>query len=245
LSRWPKILFLICLPLEGFQAPPEAAAAFDQYAKKVEDGFTQRPISKFLWLDAHPEKKSLVWLSQPLIEPVETKNVGDAILQHWIGAICLTAVEPSRVRDLVLNFADWKYFFKPIVSDSKLVKREDPKFDATVRFSRRQIRPVVLDTTATAKYEEIDPAHASIPIHFTKIEEVRSDEGYLYRMNMYWRLEDADGGTWVEIELLTLSRDPGRMNVNRILTGFVQNFPRDLLNVMINDRLRGSFRLGK
>src|SRR5204863_7409514 len=33
------------------------------------------------------------------------------------------------------------------------------------------------------------------------------DRGFLWRLNSYWRYVQADGGVWVDVESLTLSRD--------------------------------------
>jgi hypothetical protein len=42
----------------------------------------------------------------------------------------------------------------------------------------------------------------------TRIEEVGgSDHGFLWRLNSYWRYEQAPGGVLVELDSITLSRD--------------------------------------
>jgi hypothetical protein len=47
-------------------------------------------------------------------------------------------------------------------------------------------------------------------------------------MNTYLRMEQADNGVYVEIEMITLARQTGGLiNTSRFLTGF-QSFPHEL-----------------
>lgn len=242
--------------------PPATAAAFDRYVKLTEEEQAKRSKpGNFLWLDSHPERRTLVWMNQPLIAPIKTLDGGNEIevpdgsLQDWLGAIYLDGATLERVRDMVLNYADYKYFFKQQVIESRLVKREGDRFDSFLRVHKRQIRAVVLNINASAQYTSLDPTHAYIVCHSTHIGEVNSpnekkqedqerdpqDEyGYLWRLNVYWRFAQVDNGVYAEVELISLSRAAGSLSAGRFLNGFVQNFPREFTEGMI-EGLRVAF----
>ena len=227
---------------------PETAAAFDHYVKLTEEGFAKRTSSNFLWLDGKPKQKNLVWLGQTVIEPNKTLEFGHEIdipaglLQDWIGTLFVDGETLNRVRDMILNFADFKIYFKQQIIDSKLVKRDGDHFDAFLRFSKRQVTPIVLNTQLSTVYTTVDPTRAYIVTRATHIGEVahpnkkntydqeRSPEeeaGYLWRLNYYWHLEQADDGVYAELELITLSRPGGGFHAGRFLSGF-EAFPREI-----------------
>ena len=254
-----RYLPLLAGALSGLPAAelkPETAAAFDRYVKLTEDGFAKNQgFENFLWLDHHPKEKSLVWLSQSVIAPLQTLDQGqaievpDGVIQHWLGVVYLEGITLDRVRDVALNFADYKTFFKQEVIDSKLIKHNGEQFDALVRFYKAQISTVVLNVNLTAKYTLLDPTRLYIACRSTHIGEVehprnkkkydqeRSPEdaaGDLWRLNMYWRLQQSDNGVYVELEVLSLARETGGIiNPSRLLKGF-QAFPRELTQGIID-----------
>ena len=57
---------------------------------------------------------------------------------------------------------------------------------------------------------------------------VGEDGGYLWRMNLYWRLEQEDDGVFAECHSLSLSRDIPR-GVGWIVKPFVRSMPRESL----------------
>ena len=214
----------------------------------------------FLWLDQHPKEKTMVWMSQNFLVPQDTVDSGqkieipDGVLQHWLGAVYLETATFERVRDMLLDYANYKNFFKEQVKDSKLVKRENDNFQASLRLQKKQITQVVLNLDLSAEYKSLDPAHASIVSRATKIGEVersgqkRSSDAdtasdrqnaYLWRLNIYWRLEQADVGVYAEAELISLTPPSGTLHPGRYLNGF-QSFPHDLISGFL-DGLQRAF----
>jgi hypothetical protein len=241
---------------------PEAVAAFDRYTMLVEEQIKARVgPHNFLWLDEHPKEKSLAWFSQDVIAPLKMLDnskeipVPEGLIQDWIGAIFLEGYPLERVRDVITGFADYKNAFKQQVSDSRMVKRDGDRFDAFLRIHKRQLQSVTLNTSISADYTTLDPSRAYLICRSTHIgealhvnkknspEEERSPEdeyGYLWRMNLYWRLQYADNGVYAEVELISLSRDPAGHRLGNLLNGFVQNFPREFVVGFI-DGLRQAF----
>lgn len=79
---------------------------------------------------------------------------------------------------------------------------------------------VVYDTEHDVRYRMVGPGRAVSSSIATRIVEVEDagtaserglpageDRGFLWRLNSYWRYQEADGGVLVELESLTLSRD--------------------------------------
>jgi hypothetical protein len=241
---------------------PETTAAFDHYVKVTEEGVEKRTGFSFLWLEQNVKQKNLVWLGQTVIEPKKTLDQGqdidvpDGLLQDWMGAIFLEGATIERVRDMLLNFADYKSYFNRQIIESQLVKRDGDHLDGFLRFYKRQVTPIVLNTQLSALYTSVDPSRAYIVFRSTHIgeaahpkkrntyEQERSPEvavGNLWRLDVYWRLHQADDGVYAELELISLSRPGGGLHAGRFLSGF-QSFPRELEEGFL-DGLRAAFPL--
>jgi hypothetical protein len=240
--------------LHGAELKPETAAAFNRYVKLAEEAMQARSTPEnFLWLDQHPKEKTMAWMSQSFVIPQETLDQGEKIeapngsIQHWLGVTYLELATLERVRDMLLDYGDYKTFFKEQVVESKLVKREDPRFDASLRLHKKQITQIVLNVDLTAEYNTLDPKHGTIMSRSTRISEgqrsgkkdtgekeqpAENQNGYLWRLNIYWRLEQADVGVFVELETISLSRAAGALHPGRYLNGF-QSFPQELTGAFI------------
>jgi hypothetical protein len=244
--------------LQAADPNPETIAAFDHYVKLTEDGFAKhRGFEDYLWLDHHPDEKSLVWLQQSVVRPMQTLDQGKEIevpggeIQHWLGAVFVERADTDadHLRGLLLNFAGYKDFFPEQIVDSKLNKREGDDFDFLLRFYKKQFNTVVLNVDESAKYTLIDPYKWTVACHSThigeaehpknkkKLDEERLPEeaaGYLWRLNFYWRVQQADNGCYVELEVIALTpQEAGRLHPSRYLAGF-QSFPQGLTQYLIS-----------
>lgn len=249
------LLFFVSAGLRAADLKPETIAAFDRYVKLTEEGFGKNQgFENFLWLDRHPKEKSMVWLQQQVVTPLRTLDQGveievpDGVIQHWLGVVYLENTDADHVRGLLTNFAGYKDFFKQQIVESKLEKNEGDRFDFFLRLYRKQVSTVVLNVHETAKLTIIDPKRWWVACHSTRIGEVehprnkkKLDEerpaeegaGYLWRMNFYWRAQQADNGVYVELELITLARPAGGiLDASKYLTGF-QSYPHDLTQYLM------------
>jgi hypothetical protein len=173
------------------------------------------------------------------------------VIQHWLGAVYLERADADadHVRGLLMNFAGYKDFFKGQIIDSRQTKHEGDDYDFTLRFYKKQFSTVVLNVNESAKYTLIDPTHwtlacrsthigeAEHPKNKKKLDEERAPEdaaGYLWRLNLYWRVQQSDNGVYVELETISLARqEGGRINPSRLLVG-LQSFPQDLTQYLID-----------
>jgi hypothetical protein len=254
-----------CLPLlligalSGLQADdlkPETAAAFGRYIKLTEANFdAQKGFEDFLWLDHHPNEKSLVWLQQSVVKPLQTLDQGkeievpDGVIQHWLGATYLENTDIEKMRATVINFAPYKDWFRAQIIQSNLTRHEGDTTDVAFRFYKKQFKTMVLNVNETCKYIPIDEqrfravchsthvGEAEYPKNKKKLDQERAPEdaaGYLWRLNFYWRIQQADNGCYVELEVISLARqEGGRLSPSRYLTGF-QSFPQDLTQYLID-----------
>jgi hypothetical protein len=260
--RYLPLLMCTLAGLPAAEVKPETAAAFDRYVKLTEDGFAASTgFNNFLWLDHHPKEKSLVWLGQSVVTPMQTLDQGkaievpDGVLQHWLGVVYLEDADIDHVRGLLLNLEGYKDFFKEQIIESKVKKHEGDQYEFSLRFYRKQLSTVVLNVDETGKYTLIDPMKWTFASHSTRIGEAEHPKkkkkldqdrppedaaGYLWRFNLYLRAQQSENGVYVEMQVITLARETsGLINTSRFLTGF-QNFPHDFTEYIM-DTLQNIF----
>jgi hypothetical protein len=247
LQRLAAILLLVnAARVQATVLRSETAQAFDHYVQLTEAESKQRMRpGKFLWIDQHPRAKSQLWLGQPLIQAHKTLDHGeeidvpDGLVQDWIGDMFLPGVTLNKVREILQDYANYKVYFKPEVIESRAVKHEGDRFEVFLRLYKKQVLTVVLNTTYSVEYGMLDPAHVYVDSRSTDIREVKDpkkkkyDEeqpagegyGFLWRINSYWRFEQADNGVYAELEAVSLSRDIP-LGLGFILKGFVERFPQ-------------------
>jgi hypothetical protein len=127
------------------------------------------------------------------------------------------------------------------VMRSKILRHNGDDFTIAMRLYKKKVITTVLDTEHEVHYRFVDSTHAWSRSRTTRIQEVDDagekderrepaghDRGFLWRMNTYWRFEEKDGGTYVECQSISLTRD--------IPTGFgwligpyVSSVPRESL----------------
>ena len=258
-SRCFRLLILLaplaCVPAHAAELKRETSAAFDRYIKVTEGEMNQHlGFGDFLWMDRHPDKKSLVWLGQSTIVPLTTLDHGqeievpDGVIQHWLGLVYLEKATLDKMGIILLNFDEYHNMIPLEIMESKTTKREGDQSEAFLRLYKKQVSAVVLNVNEAAKYTLLDPSRAAIACHSTHIGEVehpknkkKLDEerppedsaGYLWRLNLYLRMEQADNGVYVEIEMITLARQTGLIDTSRFLNGF-QSFPHQLTQGFID-----------
>ena len=103
---------------------------------------------------------------------------------------------------------------------SKIESRDGDHFRVFLRFRRHKVITVVLNTEHDVRYFHDAPGRAHSRSSAVRIAEVenpgKSDErekqpgddgGFLWRMETWWRMEERDGGVYVQSEAASLTRD--------------------------------------
>jgi hypothetical protein len=222
------------------------AEAFDSYMRGVEARFDrQTREGPFLWVDANPARKRQVQQGQVLAEPWGTKGdvpITDGLVHDWIGAVFVRGVTLKSALPILEDYANQKNVYRPEVVDSKLLSRNGDGFKVYLRLLKKQVLTVVLDTEHDIRYERVDATRWCSKSYSTRIAEVMNpgskserertpgdDHGFLWRLNSFWRFEEADGGLYVECEAVSLTRDVPT-GLGWLINPIIHNLPKDSLN---------------
>jgi hypothetical protein len=235
-----------------------ANQAFDRYIQLTEARMSHElaPGGAFLRVDAlGAADRDVAYASlrrgELRIEPVVTLEDGKAIacpgcmIHHWVGAVFIPGATLEQVLRLMQDYDHQAEIYAPDVVGAKTVSRSGEEFHVFMRFRRTKVLTVVLDTEHDVRYERLDAMRAASRSVSTRVQEVENaggakerdlpegeDNGYLWRMNSYWRFLERDGGVYVQSESVSLTRDIP-VGLAWIAGPFVESVPRESLSFML------------
>jgi len=200
---------------------------------------------RFLRLDGRAELKAKLRMGELQIEPGGPNREAmvkapDAMLQDWLGCMFMPRATIARMKALLQDYENYKNFYKPKVIESKLIDHRGDEYDIFLRLFEHSVLTVVLNTNYRVRYDQLDTQRLQVTSRSTRIAEVKNGRespvgggaGYLWRLNSYWRFEEADGGVYAECEAISLSRGVP-FGLGWMLKGFVERFPKDsMLNTL-------------
>jgi hypothetical protein len=248
-------------PAGAAELKPETLAAFNRYAAARDAQFVEETQhDPFLWADAQPEARRAACYNQlqsrgVIIEQLgrevngEKYDVPDGMVHHWLGMVFIPAAKVGAVVALVEDYDHHSVYYAPEVVRSRLLSRDEDHFLTYLRFFKKHILSVTIDTWHEAWYRAISATREVSRSHITRAQEVENagqpdeslrpegdDRGFLWRMNTYWKFEEKDGGTYVQCESITLTRDIPVV-LKPIIDPFVTSVPREsLVGVLTHTR---------
>ena len=232
----------------------ETAAAFDRYVALTEDRNTTELKSgaAFLWPDtlAENERRAAyesLRAGATRIEKRQTFSGGNEIrcpnglIHHWEAIAFIKGVKIDDVLRVLEDYDHHSEYYKPDVEQSKTLQHDGDHYHAFLRFRRHKVITVVLNTTHDVKYFRDSPQRAHSRSSAIKIAEVENagkpdekeksagdDEGFLWRMETWWRMEERDGGVYIQSEVVSLTRDIPT-GLGWMIGPFVNGIPKETL----------------
>jgi len=199
---------------------PATVAAFDRYVQQTEQRLNQR--TTFLWADESPDRSNRVHHGEVAVEPAGAHpitEVADGLIHDWVGAVFVPGVSLAATLEHVEDYDHARTHHREVI-DSHIIWRHGNDFLVFMRLLKKKVITVVLDSEHEVHYFPIDATHWRSESRTVKIAEVdnpgKRDEhemppgtghGFLWKLDTFWRFQQGDGGTWIECEAISLTRD--------------------------------------
>jgi hypothetical protein len=244
----------LALPVNAAELQPQTAQAYDRYiqltAAQVTAELAQR--GPYLWVERlplgqrAPDEEQLRG-GHPVIERLDTLDSGKTIpvpggiIHHWIGTVFVPGATLAETLAFMQDYDHKTEYFKPDIVRSKILRHDGDDYFVLLRFYNKKIITTVIDTDQEIHYHVVDSTHAYSRSRTTRVQEVENaggpdeklaaqghDRGFMWRMNTYWRFEEKDGGTYVECQAISLTRDIPT-GLGWMVGSFVTTVPRESL----------------
>jgi hypothetical protein len=233
------------------EVPVGALAAFNAYAGTIESKLTKQ-------LQVRVETDSSTKAGTPTelrlrqgeliiekLNPEGKEQPEGALLHDWKGTAFVPGATVADFESLMKNFHSYPQRFAPqVITAMVLNPRALPvpdHFTATMRIRQKHVITVVIDTTYDIRYSLINPHHGYCVSRSVKIAEIadagtsneralgpNEDHGFLWRLNTYWNYEERDGGLYMQVESVSLTRGIPS-GLAWVIGPFVESVPRESL----------------
>jgi hypothetical protein len=232
-------------------------AAMDAYIRYVQWTDTRNDSElelgrNLLWIDLLPpaeRAKAYEELKSGAIKmrKLETLDDGKAIpcpdgmIHHWVGVVFIPGAKLADVLGVLQDYNRQAIFYAPDVERSRIESRDGDHFRVFLRFRRHKVITVVLDTEHDVQYfrDSATRAHSrSSAVRISQVENAgksderekpaNDDDGFLWKMDTWWRMVESDGGVYVQSEVVSLTRDIPT-GLAWMLGPFVTSIPKETL----------------
>jgi hypothetical protein len=225
------------------RAEPTTAAvsAFDDYVHSVESRLAQQHRNAFL---APPQDEQRLRKGELIIEPITPLTglpLPGALLHDWRGTAFAAGAKAADFERLMRNINAYPQYFSPQVLQAKVITQQGDHLQAIMRIRQKHVLTVVLDTSYDITFGRLDTQRGYSISRSTKISEIDSpgsadehalssseEHGFLWRLNSYWTYEERDGGLYLQIESVSLTRSVPN-GLNWIIQPFIEKIPRESL----------------
>jgi hypothetical protein len=232
----------------------ETQQAFERYVK-LTDARNEAELERgadLLWVDGlsepqRSEAHAALKRGEVKMQKLETRENGSTIpcpggmIHHWVGVVFIPSAKLRDVLEPLEDYDRHSLYYSPDVERSKLESREGDHFLVFLRFRRHKVVTVVLNTEHQVQYFHDAPGRAHSRSSAVRIAEVENpgksderekkpgeDDGFLWRMETWWRMEERDGGVYVQSEVASLTRNIPT-GLGWLIGPFVTEIPKETL----------------
>jgi hypothetical protein len=228
--------------------------AFSTYIVKTEAQNAESLLrGPFLWVDRFPDKERSAALAKLKSGEVELRrlslngtggshDIPGGMIHDWEGIIFIPGVKLDDVLKVLQDYNHHATYFAPDVAGAKIESRNGNQFRVFLRFRRQKIVTVVLNTEHVVTYYRDSPFRAHSRSSAVRIAQVEDpdgpnekektpgeDDGFLWRMETWWRMEERDGGVYVQNQVVSLTRDIPT-GLAWLIAPFISKIPKETLD---------------
>jgi hypothetical protein len=211
----------------------ETVAAWDDYTQSTTASMENRlrPGNSFLWSFETPERLAQVRKGEIVVAPASGQNprrVTGGLIHHWTGAAFLAGARLDHVLEITRDYDHYQDFYKPSVIEAKTIDRDALDDTFSMRLMNKAFfLKTALDADYRAANVRVDAYRFYSIARSTRVQEIESygqpgehklpegeGGGYIWKLFSIVRLEQRDGGVYVEMETVALSREiPGAVRL--------------------------------
>jgi hypothetical protein len=213
--------------------------------------------TNLLWIDGLPESEraqayEALKRGEVKTKKLDTRESGENIrcpggmIHHWAGVVFIPGAKLQDALRVLQDYDHHAQYYAPDVERSKIESRDGDYFLLFLRFRRHKVITVVLNTQHDVRYfrdSETREHSRSSAVHIAEVENAGKsnerekapgeDGGFLWRMETWWRMEERDGGVYVQSEVVSLTRDIPT-GLGWLIGPFVTSIPKETLTFTLD-----------
>jgi hypothetical protein len=172
--------------------------------------------------------------------------VPSGIIHHWIGIAFLPGTTLAQTKSVLEDYAHERDNYFPDVRQSRLLSQEGNASEVFLQFYSKTIVTAVFNVNFASLTTDYSPTRAQIRSCSTRVADVENfgtpnehelppadSRGYLWRLCTWWHIEEKDGGTYIQVEAIELSRTVP-FAFAWIVNPIIHNVPKTFLSHLLS-----------
>jgi hypothetical protein len=196
--------------------------AWDAYVQTVNQTTASRASgsSPFLYVDESPDLLASVRRGGLVVTNQDPREVPHGLIHHWVGAMFLPGVTLDQVLSVLDDYGRYGDIYKPLVGKSAVLDRNGDSFKISVVTVQKAFSvTAAVETDNDVQIVRLDANRVYLVSNASRVAEIADygqpsehpfpedrRPGYVWRTVGVTRLEQRDGGVYVEMETIALSR---------------------------------------
>ena len=246
------ILFLLLSVVVSWAAEPkpETLRAWNDYIGTVKTIVAERNAGSrpFLWVDESPVTRRRAQDGELVIGNHDPRKVPQGLIHHWTGVMFIPNTSLDQVMRVLNSYDHYSDIYKPLIRKASVIEEDGD----TVKLNVIAAQKAFSVTGAVDTDEEIwivrpAPDRACITANSIRMQEIANygqtsehafaedrRPGFVWRAQIVERLEERDGGVYVELETISLSRGIP-VEVRWLIKPLTDDLPRKMMNDILDE----------
>ncbi len=205
---------------------PATIEQWEEYVKAVDARNQERlvPGASFLASDENSEQIARLQSGEIIVAPVGNHvpmKVSSGLIHDWAGAVFIPSTTLREVLPLVRDYDRYKDYYEPNVIESRAIATTDSGDEfSLVIINKSVLAKTALDSDYRSRCVRLDEHRWYSISDATRIQEIADygtpsehtlpesqGTGLIWRLHSVTRFEERDGGVYIELEAVALSRD--------------------------------------
>jgi hypothetical protein len=212
--------------LGAIELQPGTLKAWEDYIQRADFRMRERLQNQqpFLWSDEAPSRGARLRHGEILVAPLVgagTARVPGGLIHDWIGAVFIPNVTLRKLLAVLHDYESYKEYYKPVVVDSRALasSEEDQRYSVVLQHHVLFVSAAIL-AHCRARDLRVDGRRGYKITDTTEVQEIESygqarerllppgqGNGYIWRLHLIVRYEERNGGVYLELEALGLTRE--------------------------------------
>ena len=251
LTRSAILLLLLSVTLSRAEEPKrETVGAWESYIEGVNTSVAERNTGSrpFLSADESPETQRRVQSGELVITNHDPRKVPRGLIHDWIGVMFLPNISLDQVMAVLNGYDRYSDIYKSLIRKSSVIEQSGDSVKLNVLAVQKAFSvTAAVDTDEEIQITRPGPNRVCITASSSRIQEIANygkpnehtfpedrRPGYVWRALIVQRLEQRDGGVYVELETMSLSRGIP-IEVRWLIKPLTDELPRKMMTDILDE----------
>jgi hypothetical protein len=244
------LIVLAASSLHAAELRPETVRAWDEYMRALELDRDRRIAGNvpFLSIDESPDLQRRVLRNEVVVTNHDPRKVPQGMIHHWIGTVFIPNRSLDKAMGVVTDYKDYGELYSQLLKNCSVRERNGDDIELTaVAVQKAMSVTAAVATDNQVHILRMDSKRVFITSKAIRVQEIanygQSSEhpfsenrrpGYVWRAIVNERLEERDGGVYIELETVALSRGIP-FELRWLIKPLTDELPRRMMIDMLND----------